>query len=512
MLKAAEAARKQSDFFRLAVEIHPQPANVDDLSANEIKRISPGHVGDSEYNIEPADVRAKVQKVNETPSIQGLLNHTIQEQAPTPEKNRASPEVHGTCLSSLPPEVLLLIFETAAQTCHELCQLSQVCSRFRNLLQSAPGLWSRRPLTTAMSSDYIKHCIAMAHDLGLAVRVQSPGANPACDASCYRPGSVPQGWHPRINTLLAYRHRWREFELDAMAYGAERLSYRIHCVLPMLRRLVIHGGGRPDTYRFCEQWSFPVLERLDVFDFTPPAVFGPSLVDFRATLGHLDDLPGLMDFLRSVPSLQHLGIAITSEFGSRSGVPPLASCTLPNVTSATMSAEGSEESYDALKKIAECLCLPNLSELKLSITYVGEKCSDGLWQEDILDLWKGQESLKSIHIILEEEEPYVLCFGEILEHVPPRLEHLMLEARNSHIEMRWPSKAARDRVHDNRPTHLRSLSFRECYMPHRFVVRLCDYLVSAGVELESLRVLQCGLDVDRGYLPENFRANIICVD
>ncbi|ESK82426.1 hypothetical protein Moror_12150 [Moniliophthora roreri MCA 2997] len=184
-----------------------------------------------------------------------------------------------TTIRRLPPELLSHIFFMARDEGHEdslACQvpltLSHVCSRWRALVHSEPGLWCTvnasfcdedDQLSADRLLEFTKFCLEKSQSMPINVTLTTPEHS-------YDPGSGSQSDQGKLhaevlNELLANSYRWRVANLLLHPDDEERLIDH-HMDFPILERLdmcfqlQVWNPCNPITPTF----SAPRLSRMDL--------------------------------------------------------------------------------------------------------------------------------------------------------------------------------------------------------------------------------------------------------
>ncbi|KAH8106431.1 hypothetical protein DFH11DRAFT_1238212 [Phellopilus nigrolimitatus] len=390
-------------------------------------------------------------------------------------------------LDSLPDEILSHILGSVTSVFTEALGLSQVCSRFRQVMLDSPHIWANFRLHTLMNPRHVGTLVKRSQNCPLKICI---GSQNRCN-----------DWSRRVETLFSLKDRIEDLEFRWLSVDDSKEISRQYNEFQManLRKLTIKAYSS-ETSDFYALWSSPNLKCLWLSDFIPAPGFQQiSYCHMTFTVDR--PLDCLKRFLRSLSSLETLEIELDDlnsneeeRYEEENGVYDADdnydydSPWISNITSFSFSIIGKTLIPDA-RCILETIRL-NVTEISLSIVYpkyYPNNCSKIYWRQlYFLQLIRHFPMLEKLQLHFSGPDPdYDLEFDEILFRVPRTLQNLRIEAPGHILSMSGCGHT---------PLRLRTLQFRNCdRMDLEFLETVRHDFLLNDVVIGKVEVVGCRL-------------------
>lgn len=398
------------------------------------------------------------------------------------------------CISDLPNELLLLIFDYSEPDLLCLRQFLQVSKRFSQLVLSSPRLWAQQTLTLHSPSYIIDAVAKRSGMLGFRAR--------------FNIGDLRGIFDPE-HTIVQLCAKWSSLTLFNISQSELQgfISSVPSINLVSLKEMIIDcDRWRMGGWRFNSSWSLPHLISLKCINCVPQSLCATTLSECTFTFSASLPINGVTAFLSSAPCIEKLSITLQSM--STRAIRDLEgsiSTTLPNLKHLVVQL--AEVHRSLIENLFQAILSPNITSF---LAIVGLKSKKG-WPDASKSLRLLTRRLKVRYPMLKRvglgaingefcaEE---ICYDQhdvnaILEELPRGVEELVLLIHNHDFVVSIPSGAVRTLE------GLRSLGFVHCnHLFEDFFDMLAILLRRYAVTLANIYIDSCkiysGSDRDVG--------------
>lgn len=402
------------------------------------------------------------------------------------------------CISDLPNELLLLIFEYSEPDLLCLRHFLQVSKRFRQLVLSSPRLWAQQTLTLHSPSYIIDAVAKRSGMLGFRARFNIGDLHGIFDLE---------------HTIVQLCARWSSLTLFNISQSElqDFISSVPSINLVSLKEMTIDcDRWRMGGWRFNSSWSLPHLISLKCISCVPQSLCATTLSECTFTFSASLPINGVTAFLSSALCIEKLSITLqsmsTRAFRDLEGS---ISTTLPNLKHLVVQL--AEVHRSLIENLFQAILSPNITSF---LAIVGLKSKKG-WPDASKSLRLLTRRLKVRYPMLKRvglgaingefcaEE---ICYDQhdvnaILEELPRGVEELVLLIHNHDFVVSIPSGAVRTLK------GLWSLGFVHCnHLSEDFFDLLPILLKKYGVTQANIHIDSCSVysGCDRDTVLEDF--------
>lgn len=435
--------------------------------------------------------RARLKQAEKLRDVLSFLKSSL-------EKRISSFRAHMPkwCISDLPDELLLLIFDYSEPDLLCLRQFLQVSKRFRQLVLSSPRLWAQQTLTLHSPSYIIDAVAKRSGMLGFRARFNIGDLHGIFDLE---------------HTFVQLCAKWSSLTLFNISQSElqDFISSVPSINLVSLKEMIIDcDRWRMGGWWFNSSWSLPHLISLKCINCVPQLLCATTLCKCTFTFSATLPINSVTAFLSSAPCIEKLSITLQSM--STRGIRVLEgsiSTTLPNLKQLVVRI--AEVHRSIIENLFQAILSPNITSF---LAIVGLKKGWPDASKSLRLLTKGLKvrfpMLKRVGLgaISGEFCSEEICYDQhdvnaILKELPRGVEDLVLLIHNHDFVISIPNGAVRTLK------GLWSLGFVHCnHLSEDFFDLLPILLKKYGVTQANIHIDSCGVysGCDRVTVLENF--------